>query len=90
MKQLITIKEAVREVLEESPKARNNDTLLIILTLRKFGHRIYIDNFKQIPSMASIVRSRRFWQNKCGYCTPEEDIDIARNKRQFEYKEVFA
>lgn len=89
MKQIITVKQAVREVLEENPKTRNNDTLLIILTLRKFGHRIYIDNFKQIPSMESITRARRFWQNKCGYCTPEEDIDALRNKRELEFREVY-
>ncbi len=86
---LPTIKDAVREVLEESEKARNSDIILILLTLRKFGVRIYIRDIKNIPSMESITRSRRYWQNQKGLYTPTEDINILRNKRQVEFKEVF-
>ena len=82
----LTVKDAVREVLEESPRARNSDTILILLTLRKFGVRIYIQDLKNIPSMESITRSRRFWQNQKGLYTPTEDIDTHRNKRELEFK----
>ena len=87
---LPTIKDAVREVLEESESARNSDILLILLTLRKFGVRIYIQDIKNIPSMESITRARRYWQNTKGLYIPSEDINALRNKRQILFKEVFA
>jgi len=87
--ELLTIKEAVKEVLEESPKARNSDMLLWLLVNRKFGNKIYVENLKSIISGESVRRSRQFWQNQKGIYPPTEDIDALRNKRELEFREVF-
>jgi len=90
MKNIILIKDAVREVLEECPKSRNSDKLLILLVFKKLGFEMFIDDIKNSPSFESITRWRRKFQNTMGYCTPEEDIDALRNRRELEYREVFA
>lgn len=87
--ELITIKQAVREVLEECPKARNSDLLLWLLVNRKMGNKIWIDDMNSVVHFESCRRARQFWQNTKGYCIPEEDIDALRNKRELEFKEVF-
>ena len=90
MEQLKTIKEVVKEVLEECPKARNSDKLLTILVYRKMGYKIWIEDIKGSPSFESIRRARQYIQNTKGICPPTEDIDALRNRRQLEFREVFA
>ena len=89
--ELLTIKQAVKEVLESDPKTRNSDKWLIIQVLRKLGFKIYVDyhELADMPSWESIRRSRQYWQNTKGVCPPTEDIDAMRNKRELEFKEVF-
>mgnify|MGYP006298876867 CR=1 FL=1 len=41
--ELLTIKDAVKEVLEECPKSRKSDKILIIRVFEKLGFKIYID-----------------------------------------------
>jgi hypothetical protein len=89
MEELKTIKQAVKEVLEECPKARNSDKLLTILVFRKLGFGIWIEDLKNSPSFESIRRMRQRLQNTEGICPPEEDIDAMRNKREVEFREVF-
>jgi len=89
MEKLKTIKQIVREVLEECPNARNSDKLLTILVYQKMGFKIWISDIKNSPSFESIRRARQYLQNTEGICPPEEDIDVMRNKRQLEYREVF-
>ena len=90
MEQLRTIKQIVKEVLEECPKARNSDKLLTILVYRKMGYKIWIEDIKGSPSFESIRRARQYIQNTKGICPPTEDIDALRNRRQLEFREVFA
>lgn len=87
--ELITIKEAVKEVLQESPKARNSDTLLWLLVNRKFGNKIFIEDLKSVIAPESVTRARRYWQNSLGVCPPEEDVRVQRNRRELEFREVF-
>lgn len=87
--ELLTIKDAVKEVLEECPKSRKSDKILIIRVFHKLGFKIYIDDIKNSPSFESIRRSRQYWQNNKGKYVPEKDIELLRNKRELEYKEVF-
>lgn len=89
MKELI-LKDIVKEVLEECPNSRNNDNLLILLTLRKLGVRIYIEDLKKMPSLESITRARRFWQNTKGILLPTVDIDAMRSRRELDLREVYA
>lgn len=87
--ELLTIKQAVKEVLEECPKARNSDKLLTIMVFRKLGFKIWIEDLKNSPSLESIRRWRQKFQNQKGICPPTEDVSIMRNKRELEFKEVF-
>ena len=89
MQELLTIKQAVKEVLEESPKSRNSDKLLTILVFKKLGFKIYIDDLKNSPSFESIRRWRQKLQNELGICPPTEDIDSLRNRRELEFKARF-
>lgn len=89
MEELITIKQAVKEVLEECPNARNSDKLLTILVFRKLGFKIWIEDIKGSPSFESIRRWRQKLQNSEGICPPTEDVSAMRNKREIEFKEVF-
>lgn len=90
-KEIETIKEVVREVLEENPKCRNSDKFLILQTLRKMGFKIYIDynDLDNIPSFETITRCRRFIQNKEGKYIPNKQVDKMRNRRQQENKIIF-
>jgi len=87
--ELLTIKKAVKEVLEECPNARNSDMLLWLLVNRKFGNKIWIENLKNVVNFESCRRSRQHLQNEKGICPPTEDIDVLRNKRELEFREVF-
>jgi hypothetical protein len=89
MENLLTIKDAVREVLEESNGARNSDTLLWLLVNRKFGNKIFIEDLKSVINPETVRRCRQHIQNTQGKCPPTEDIDALRNRRQLEFKEVF-
>lgn len=86
--ELRTIKEVVREVLEESPKARNSDKLLILQCLRKMGFKIYVDyrELSAMPSWESLRRCRQVIQNEEGLYLPDEDIDELRFKKEEEMK----
>lgn len=55
----------VEEILKEDKKARENNSWLLYRVWRKYT-RIFIpfEDFKKLPSPASIMRSKRFIQNK--------------------------
>lgn len=91
MTSLNTTKYIVAEVLSEDKKTRNNDTWLILQTLRKLGFKVYIDyhEINNMPSFESISRSRRYWQNTRKEFLPIEKIGINRDKGKEEYIEVF-
>jgi len=87
--ELLTIKQAVKEVLEESKGAGNNDILCWILVNKKFGQKVWVEDLRNVISPESVRRSRQYWQNQKGICPPTEDVSIMRNKRELEFKEVF-
>jgi len=88
-KKIITLKEVVKEVLEENQRARNSDMILILCVYRKLGFGIWIEDLKNSPSFESITRARRDLQNTKGILPPTEDIDALRNRRELEFKEVY-
>ena len=89
--EIYTIKQIVEDILAEDSKARNNDTWLVIQVLRKIGFKVFIDyrNLEDLPSFETIIRCRRFIQNKEGRFIPREDIDGLRNKREGEYRNIW-
>ena len=91
MEDLKTIKEVVKNILDQDPKTRNSDKWLIIEVLRSMGFNIYINysQLKEMPSFESITRARRYWQNKKGLFLSDKQIEEERNKRQSEYVGVF-
>jgi len=61
MQELIKLKDIVYNILKDDHRARNNDTWLVVETLRTMGYKIYID-YKEInnmPKFESITRCRR-------------------------------
>lgn len=90
MQQLKTIKETVKEVLEECPNSRNSDKLLTILVFRKLGYKIWIEDIKNSPSFESIRRSRQTIQLHNKDLQATELVQINREANKEEYKEVFA
>jgi len=91
MEKLITIKEAVKEVMSEDSRSRNSDKWLILQTLRKLGFKIYLDydDLRKMPSFESITRARRFWQNDKKILLPNKITSDKREAMQSDYKEVF-
>jgi hypothetical protein len=91
MNSLITVKNVVREVLQEDQKTRNSDKWLILQTLRKMGYKIYVDydELRKMPSFESITRARRYWQNTKKILLPSKKIDDKRTDLEEDYKEVF-
>jgi len=86
---ILTVKDAVEEVLREDKRARNNDKWLIIQVLRKLGFKIYID-YKQLdemPSFESITRCRRKFQEQ-GLYLPDKDVREARRQEEEEMRKI--
>ena len=89
MEQLITIKQAVKEVLEECPKARNSDKILMIRVFNKLGFKLYIDDINNSPSFESIRRSRQKTQRENPLLQADKYTQELRYSKQKEYKETF-
>ena len=91
MKELIKLKEVVKEVMTQDSKTRNSDKWLILQVLRKLGFKVYID-YKQLsdmPSFESITRLRRDIQNHDLDLLPTKIMDKRRANLETKYKEVF-
>jgi len=81
--ELKTYKQKVRSVLEESPKARNNDGALWAYYINKF-HRdlvnmdedgekcVKLRNFRHLPTSQSIRLARQLVQNEDGEFLPTD------------------
>lgn len=89
MEELMTIKGAVKEVLEECPNSRNPDKLLTILVYKKLGFKIWIEDLRGSPSFESIRRWRQKLQNTNELLTADEDVIILRNKSEEEFRRTF-
>lgn len=59
------VKRIVEELLKEDPKCRDNDTWLIIQTLKKLGFHFWIDyrDINKIPAFETITRCKRMIQH---------------------------
>ncbi len=77
--------EAVEEVLEETPKTRQQEYLwnFFIRVLNKMGYKSFVELKKGIPSPESIIRSRRDILNKQNKFPkdfiPEENATYEKN-----------
>jgi hypothetical protein len=81
------LKKIVKDVLEEFPKSRDSDWLLIEKVLEHLGIDIIINkNGNDLPSAESITRCRRFFQNKVKKYEANKDIDSFRIKKEKEFK----
>jgi hypothetical protein len=89
--ELRKIKNIVAEVLEQDKKTRNNDTWLILQTLRKLGFKVYIDytDIKHMPSFETITRSRRYWQNNKNMFLPKLSIGEVRDNNENKFIQEF-
>jgi len=85
---ILSVKDAVELVLQESNKARNDDKWLIVKVLEKMGHTfIDYDNLKDLPSFESITRCRRKFQEENKYL-PEQDVELFRLGEQEKMKRI--
>lgn len=66
MKHKKQTRKIVEKLLKEDPRCRDDDTWLIIQTLRKMGFVFYIEysDLHKIPAFETITRTRRIIQNK--------------------------
>ena len=78
--ELKTVKKRVLDILEKVPATRSDDKLLI---------SVYIRNYGEPNSYASIDRSRRFWQNTMGKFKAKKRVEMQRTLNEECYKEVF-
>lgn len=90
-KELTTIKDIVKSILEVNPKTRNSDKWLIIETLRAMGFKIYIDykDLEACPSFETIRRTRQKLQEENPNLSADEEIQEQRDNRRNEFKEYF-
>ena len=92
--QIVKTKDIVTNILERTPKARDNDALLICLVYNKLGHH-WTETFGNImacvsegdlPSFETITRVRRKVQEErpdlCG------EVKHLRDELQEEYKQL--
>ncbi len=76
------IKAVVESVLRDDPRTRNSDTWLIFETLRAMGFKVYIDfkQLKDMPSLETISRSRRYIQNEEGNYLSDKGVEEQRQE----------
>ncbi len=92
--QITKTKDIVTSILERTPKARDNDAMLICLVYNRLGHN-WTESFGNImalvsdgtlPSFETITRVRRKVQEErpdlCG------EVKQLRNELQEEYKQL--
>ena len=86
---IISVKEAVKQVLSEDERARNDDKWLIIQVLQKMDFKIYIpfDKLDDMPSFESITRCRRKYQEQGEYLAVEE-VKTARAGEEQQMKRI--
>jgi predicted oxidoreductase (fatty acid repression mutant protein) len=89
VEELKTIKQVVKEVLEECPNARNSDKLLTILVFRKLGFKIWIEDLNNSPSFESIRRNRQKLQSENTLLQANENVKELREIQKKEYREMF-
>jgi len=87
-KEFKTVKELVLNLLETSPRCRNDDKYLTYMVMRHFTN-IYINfnDFEKIPSFETIKRTRAKIQNNEGLFPPTSETALKRRKRQGEVKQ---
>ena len=78
-----TVKEAVKYILERDVRARNDDQLLIIETLKHMGIilKIEINGDKKMPAFESITRCRRRYQQQ-GLYPADPEIKEQRDEEE--------
>ena len=100
MKDLNTIQEKVRTILEENPRTRDNDMLLYLKLAGQIDNMYQQDsitkpfeevivNMKRyhLPSFGSVGRTRRKLQTKYPELRATENVQEFRTNLEEEYKE---
>lgn len=72
---MMLVKDAVEQCLDEDERARNDDKWLIIQVLRKMGFDVFIPygKLKDMPAFESITRCRRKLQEAGLYPADTKD-----------------
>jgi hypothetical protein len=88
--QILSIKDAVVNVLSDDERCRNSDKWCVIKTLRFMGYRIDIpyDDLKDMPSFESIRRCRQKIQEE-GYFEPTDpEVKEAREAHRKDMEDI--
>lgn len=85
----MTIKEAVRDILEAYPEARDNDNELIYRTLRYMGKPTDYSEmrFHTVNHVETIRRVRQKLQEAYPELRPTPEVEKARLKREDQFHE---
>lgn len=90
-KELISVKEVVRELLENNSTCRNSDKWLTIKVMKYFApsFKIAVKDIEKIPSFETIRRLRAHIQNKECLFLPDKEISEKRSNREKSFREFF-
>lgn len=100
MKELKHYREKVGRILKDSENARNNDGSLYAHFINRYCKELVVPdangepavplkNFRNLPPMENIRRSRQIIQNDSGlYLPTKESVRKARNIKQKNWEEV--
>ena len=100
MKRLRDVTKKVKAVLVDSEQARNNDNILYLHVLRKYGEEYGIDidkmsipmffhqcNTLRLPSYKSVERARRRLQEHNPELWCDDATQRARDEQEMKYKQ---
>ncbi len=84
MSKHVGLRTLVGMVLEHEPEARENYNVLVLKTFKYLGIDMDVttEEMKVLPSMQSIVRFRRYWQNKKGMYKPDEEDEAEEEGKE--------
>ena len=88
---VVKVKDVVRRVLKSDPRARADDTWLILQVLRSMGYAIFIPYEKMdgMPAFESITRCRRKIQEE-GDMLPSDSVLDGRAENRERMREMMS
>jgi hypothetical protein len=87
---ILKVKDRVRQMLKEDERCRNNDTWLILRVLQGMGFKVYIPykDITKMPSFESIRRSRQFVQNEEKLYPATDKVILSRRQQQSKMRQI--
>lgn len=87
----ITLKEHVKEMMEEDPDTRDSYELAYFRLLKRLGFTLVfdIDELKDLPKIEAVTRVMREIQNTEGDLLPREGTRRKRTEAESEYKNYY-